>query len=72
MLTMSTATLRIAPVRRRVVVKTDSAVAFEVFTAHIDRWWPKTCGSGHAPITESIIEPFVGGLPLAVCHDRER
>jgi uncharacterized protein YndB with AHSA1/START domain len=66
---MTTSTLRIAPVRRSVVVEADAAIAFEVFTARIDRWWPKTHGIGLAPIKESVIEPFVGGRWFTRCED---
>jgi uncharacterized protein YndB with AHSA1/START domain len=54
-------TLEIAPVRKSLLVEATPAQAFEVFTAGIDRWWPKTHGIGAAPLRESIIEPFVGG-----------
>jgi Activator of Hsp90 ATPase homolog 1-like protein len=54
-------TITIAPVRKSIVVDANPARAFEVFTAHIDRWWPKTHGIGSAPPRESIIEPYVGG-----------
>ena len=54
-------TVTIAPVRKSVVVKATPQRAFEVFTLHIDRWWPKAKGIGATPIKESIIEPFVGG-----------
>jgi uncharacterized protein YndB with AHSA1/START domain len=50
-------------------VQASPARAFEVFTAHIDRWWPKTHGIGTAPIRESIIEPFVGGRWYTRCED---
>lgn len=53
--------VRIAPVRKTVFVKASPQRAFEVFTAGIDRWWPKTHGIGTAALRESIIEPFVGG-----------
>ncbi|MGA2397626.1 MAG: SRPBCC family protein [Steroidobacteraceae bacterium] len=53
--------LQIAPVRKTLVVKATPKKAFEVFTAGIDRWWPKTHGIGEGPVQESIIEPFVGG-----------
>ncbi len=53
--------LQITPVRRTLVVRATAQRAFEVFTAGIDRWWPKTHGIGAAPLLESIIEPFVGG-----------
>jgi uncharacterized protein YndB with AHSA1/START domain len=54
-------TIRIAPVRKTIVVEATPARAFEVFTAGIDRWWPKSHGIGSAPPRESILEPFVGG-----------
>ena len=58
---MSATVIRIAPVRKTVRVKASPQTAFEVFTAGIDRWWPKTHGIGTAPLRESVIEPFVGG-----------
>jgi uncharacterized protein YndB with AHSA1/START domain len=54
-------TINIAPVRKTVVVQATTDKAFEVFTAGIDRWWPKSKGIGATPITESVIEPFLGG-----------
>jgi uncharacterized protein YndB with AHSA1/START domain len=54
-------TVTIAPVRKSVIVKATPQRAFEVFTLHIDRWWPKAKGIGATPIKESVIEPFVGG-----------
>jgi hypothetical protein len=53
--------ISIAPVRKSVVVAASTQRAFEVFTAGIDRWWPKTHGIGATPVRESIIEPFEGG-----------
>jgi hypothetical protein len=53
--------IRIAPVRKSIVVQATAKRAFEVFTAGIDRWWPKTHGIGAGPVIESVIEPFVGG-----------
>jgi hypothetical protein len=64
-----TRTIPIAPVRRSLVVQASPARAFEVFTAGIDRWWPKTHGIGSAPVRESIIEPFVGGRWYTRCED---
>ena len=54
-------TLSIAPVRKDVRVETTPQKAFEVFTAGIDRWWPKSHGVGGSTVHKSIIEPFVGG-----------
>jgi uncharacterized protein YndB with AHSA1/START domain len=55
------ATLKIAPVRKSIVVKATPQRAFEVFTTGVDRWWPKSHGIGSTPLVRSIIEPFVGG-----------
>ena len=54
-------TISIAPVRKTIVVQAAPAAAFEVFTARIDRWWPKTHNIGKSPILETVIEAFVGG-----------
>jgi uncharacterized protein YndB with AHSA1/START domain len=62
-------TISIAPVRKSVVVQASPEKAFEVFTARINRWWPKSHGIGAAPIRESIIEPFVGGRWYTKCED---
>jgi uncharacterized protein YndB with AHSA1/START domain len=62
-------TVSIAPVRKSVVVQATPPRAFKVFTARIDRWWPKSHGIGAAPIRESIIEPFVGGRWYTRCED---
>ena len=63
------ATVQIAPVRKTVLVRASAEHAFEVFTAGINRWWPKTHGIGTAPPKESIIEPFVGGRWYTRCED---
>ncbi len=56
-----TRTLVIAPVRKSLRVNAPQARAFEVFTAGIDRWWPKTHGIGTSPLLQAVIEPFQGG-----------
>jgi Activator of Hsp90 ATPase homolog 1-like protein len=53
--------IKIAPVRKTLVVPATPEVAFTVFTARIDRWWPKTHGIGDSALHETIIEPYVGG-----------
>ncbi|HEV3180908.1 MAG TPA: SRPBCC family protein [Steroidobacteraceae bacterium] len=62
-------TISIAPVRKTVVVAATPQRAFEVFTAGINRWWPKSHGIGAAPIRESVIEPFAGGRWYTRCED---
>ena len=62
-------TISIAPVRKTIVVQATPEKAFAVFTAGLDRWWPKTYNIGTAPIRESFIEPFVGGRWYSKCED---
>jgi uncharacterized protein YndB with AHSA1/START domain len=62
-------TIAIAPVRKSVSVKATPEHAFEVFTARVDRWWPKAKGLGTTPIRQSIIEPFVGGRWYTIFED---
>jgi hypothetical protein len=62
-------TIKIAPVRKTVVVQSTPEHAFTVFTARIDRWWPKTHGIGATPVSETIIEPHVGGRWYTKCED---
>jgi uncharacterized protein YndB with AHSA1/START domain len=50
-----------APVRKSITVKASAERAFEVFTAGIDRWWPRSHHIGKAPMKRSIIEGHVGG-----------
>src|SRR5665213_2590980 len=54
-------TVTIAPVRKSLTVKAPQARAFEVFTAGIDRWWPKMHSIGTTALVQSVIEPFQGG-----------
>lgn len=50
-----------APVRKSVRVGAPPARAFEVFTAGIGRWWPKTHHIGASELDTHIIEPKPGG-----------
>ncbi|HWD26444.1 MAG TPA: SRPBCC family protein [Rhizomicrobium sp.] len=54
-------TISIAPVRKTLIVAASQAHAFEVFTAGIDRWWPKGHNIGGSLPLKSQIEPRVGG-----------
>ncbi len=54
-------TITPAPVRRAVTVRASQARAFEVFTASIGHWWPKTHHTGPSEPEAIIIEPRVGG-----------
>jgi uncharacterized protein YndB with AHSA1/START domain len=48
-------------VQRTITVEASPARAFEVFTAGIDSWWPRTHHIGASPMKESKIEGWVGG-----------
>lgn len=61
---MSTPATLDAPlaVRKTVTVRAPQAVAFEVFTARIERWWPmESHHIGEAACAAVVIEPRVGG-----------
>ena len=50
-----------APVRKSIRVGAPADRAFEVFTAGIGRWWPKSHKIGPADLDRPIIEPREGG-----------
>ncbi|MGC2529314.1 MAG: SRPBCC family protein [Candidatus Acidiferrum sp.] len=50
-----------APVRRSITVKASAERAFDVFTAGIDRWWPRSHHIGKAPMKRCLVEGRVGG-----------
>jgi uncharacterized protein YndB with AHSA1/START domain len=50
-----------APVRKSIFVNAPQGHAFEVFTAGIGRWWPKTHKTGPTDLDRPIIEPKEGG-----------
>ena len=56
-----TKTIQPAPVRRSVTVRASQARAFEVFTARIGAWWPKSHHIGASEPETSIIETRAGG-----------
>jgi hypothetical protein len=53
--------ITIAPVRKSIRVNTSQARAFDVFTAGLDRWWPKSHHIGPSAVKQLMIEPRVGG-----------
>ena len=53
--------IRPAPVRKTIEVGVGRERAFEVFTAGIGRWWPKTKSIGQSPQAAAVLEPHVGG-----------
>ena len=48
-------------VRKTVIVQTDAARAFRVFTAEFDSWWPRTHHIGKSPMKRAIIEGRTNG-----------
>jgi len=50
-----------APVRKSITVKASPEHAFEVFTAAIDSWWPRSHHIGKVPPKRGLIEGRVGG-----------
>ena len=50
-----------APVRRNIQVAVPRERAFEVFTAGIGRWWPKSHHIGAVDIDTLVFEPRAGG-----------
>jgi uncharacterized protein YndB with AHSA1/START domain len=61
--------IRPAPVRKTLELKVPQARAFEVFTAQMTQWWPRSHTIGSAPMREMIIEPRVAGRWYAVGED---
>ena len=62
-------TITIAPVTKTLIVAASQSHAFDVFTAGIDRWWPKSHNLGGSPPLKSVIEPRVGGRWYTVHAD---
>ena len=62
-------TVTIAPVCKSVRVKASQAHAFEVFTAGLDRWWPRRASIGAAPMKAMMLEPHLGGRWYEVGED---
>ena len=60
--TPPTAAQPFAPVRKQVTVQAPIALAFEVFTARIEAWWPMASHHiGQTDCAAVLIEPCAGG-----------
>ena len=66
---MTTATIRIAPVRKSIRVKASQAHAFEVFTSGLGRWWPRNKGVGKMPMKSAVMETRLGGRWFELAED---
>jgi len=59
----------VPPVRKELVVAATAERAFDVFTAGIDRWWPREHHIGSSPLKRAVIEPGVGGRWYSLGED---
>ncbi len=66
---MTTTKIAIAPVTKTLIVNAAQAHAFDVFTAGIDRWWPRSHSLSPSPLVKSVIEPRLGGRWYTVHED---
>jgi len=53
--------MTIAPVQKSILVACDPARAFEVFTAGLGTWWPKSHSINDVEAVDFVIEPRSGG-----------
>ena len=58
---MSTPTIKLAPVQKTLVVRSDVERAFTVFTSRMGSWWPRSHSTGSAPLVNVIVQPRAGG-----------
>jgi uncharacterized protein YndB with AHSA1/START domain len=58
---MDARTIKIAPIRKSLVVKTDAKNAFANFTSKIGRWWPTAFSIGSSPLKDVIMEERSNG-----------
>jgi uncharacterized protein YndB with AHSA1/START domain len=57
----STSSVSNAPVSQSVSVKASAERAFDVFTAGIDTWWPRSHHIGKSPLKTNVIEGHLNG-----------
>lgn len=62
-------TVGIAPVRKSIRVNASQAHAFAVFTAELDRWWPRKANIGASALKKTVIEQRLGGRWYQVGED---
>jgi uncharacterized protein YndB with AHSA1/START domain len=56
-------------VQRTITVQASPARAFEVFTAGIDTWWPRSHHIGKSPMKKTVLEGHPGGRCYTVQED---
>jgi uncharacterized protein YndB with AHSA1/START domain len=57
------------PIHKEIVVNASQERCFRVFTAGIDKWWPRDHHIGSSPLKECRIEPRVGGRWFSTHED---
>ena len=60
---------RVEPVKKQIIVNVAPERAFRVFTAGIDRWWPREHHIGKSPLKRAVLEEQPGGRWYAVSED---
>jgi uncharacterized protein YndB with AHSA1/START domain len=58
-----------APVRKAITVEVPAARAFEVFSARMGHWWPRSHSIGTAPQAALVIEPRTAGRWYEIGED---
>jgi len=61
--------IRVAPVRKTIVVNAPQAHAFDVFARRFDAWWPRDHHIGKTAMAEAVIEPRAGGRWYEIGED---
>ncbi len=61
--------MTVAPIVRTITVKASPERAFEAFTTHMGRWWPKDHTIATQPFEKVVMEPRVGGQWYEVAAD---
>jgi hypothetical protein len=59
----------VEPVEKQITVKATVERAFKVFTAGIDRWWPREHHIGKSPLKRAVLEERPEGRWYSVCED---
>ena len=62
-------TITPAPVRKTVTVAATPQRAFEVFTAGLERWWPRSHSIGKGKLKQAVLEPREGGRWYGIDDD---
>jgi uncharacterized protein YndB with AHSA1/START domain len=60
---------RVEPVKKQIFVNATQEHAFRVFTAGIDRWWPREHHIGKSPLARAVLEERAGGRWYSVSED---